>query len=214
MISVGNDVVDLGDIDKERTTDKRYYSKFITDGELELYQPGQMPFYQFVWLLWSVKEAAFKYLSRSRQDLVFSPARTTVDNICISSLPGLVPAIEDRGLEEYHVSTTVTGDGRELHTRSFITDKYIATFATTIPEFENMYWGVKRVAASDADTQSAMVRAFALEQLSELLLGMEVLIISNPRNIPSIFAEQIPMPFMPITLSHHGHYISYAFIAE
>ncbi len=214
MISIGNDVVDLSGIDMERTNDKKFYSKFITDAELELYRPDAMPFYRFVWLLWSVKEAVFKYLSRHNPDLVFSPTGTCVDNISISLFSAHVPADEDKGLSEYHVATTVTCDGREVHARSFITDEYIATFATTVPEFENMYWGTKRVATNDPDTQSALVRAFALEPLKDMLPGMDVIIIKNQRNVPSIIAEQIPMPFMPITLSHHGHYISYAFIAE
>jgi len=212
MISVGNDLVDLSVVDIARTNDKRFYSKFITDAELELYQPDTMPFPHFAWLLWSVKEAVYKYLSRHDPDLIFAPIRILIKNISTPSLPVKAPSSEGTGLAEYNVAAAVATDSSVVHARSLITEEYITTFATTPADFENMHWGTKRIETSNAETQSTLVREFAMEKLNELLPGKEVEIRTN--KVPAIFVEGVAMPFMPLTLSHHGYYVCYAFIAK
>ena len=84
MKSTGNDIVALGSIDNQRTGQFRFYSKILSISEQALYhQPqfAEMPFKNYVWLLWSVKESAYKYLKRNLPGLVFSPAKIIIQHI-------------------------------------------------------------------------------------------------------------------------------------
>jgi len=65
MTRGGNDIVSLQAINRTRTRQPRFYSKILADSELTLYKEGgfaAIPFEIFVWLCWSIKESAFKYL--------------------------------------------------------------------------------------------------------------------------------------------------------
>ena len=64
MISAGNDIAALAKVNKERIPQPRFYSKILSDSERALYHQPQLtilPFENYVWLLWSVKESVYKY---------------------------------------------------------------------------------------------------------------------------------------------------------
>ena len=84
MISAGNDVVSLAAIDVTRTNQHRFYSKILSEAEIPLYNEFdfvQIPFEIFVWLLWSVKESAYKFLQRNQPGLLFTPVKFVVTNL-------------------------------------------------------------------------------------------------------------------------------------
>ena len=81
MKSTGNDIVALGSVDKHRTGQYRFYSKILSASEQTLYQQMQfanLPFEHYLWLLWSVKESTFKFLKRTKPELIFSPAKIII----------------------------------------------------------------------------------------------------------------------------------------
>src|SRR5215469_9103806 len=81
MTSAGNDIVSFSAINSARTKQQRFYSKILTTAEENIYrQPGfaSIPFENFVWLLWSVKESAYKYLKRANPALIFTPVKFIV----------------------------------------------------------------------------------------------------------------------------------------
>src|ERR1700761_7632079 len=74
VASTGNDIVDLSATDPLRTCSHRFYSRIISGEEKTLYdQLGGLPFDNYVWLLWSIKESVYKYTSRTNTTLVFAP---------------------------------------------------------------------------------------------------------------------------------------------
>jgi phosphopantetheinyl transferase (holo-ACP synthase) len=84
MRSTGNDIVALGAIDRQRSNQIQCYSKILSVSEQALYARQDfkaMPFENFVWLLWSVKESAYKYLKRLRPDLLFAPVKIVVQGL-------------------------------------------------------------------------------------------------------------------------------------
>src|SRR5450756_2548986 len=90
MKSAGNDIVALRSVDKQRTSQFRFYSKILSALEQALYHQPQfteMPFENYVWLLWSVKESAYKYLKRTFPSLVFSPIKFVIQHIKIPAGP-------------------------------------------------------------------------------------------------------------------------------
>ena len=83
MISAGNDIVALNVIDIQRTQSPAFYAKFITPTEFELYNPNEITLINFVWLLWSAKESAYKYLKRINSELIFAPIKIKVVSLDI-----------------------------------------------------------------------------------------------------------------------------------
>ncbi len=79
MKSAGNDIVALNAVDHQRTVSANFYSKFIIPAEQDLYKQSPametVSFCSFVWLLWSVKESAYKFVKRLQPELIFSPSR-------------------------------------------------------------------------------------------------------------------------------------------
>src|SRR5579863_5891465 len=91
MKSTGNDIVALSGIDRERTGQARFYSRILALSEQALYcrdRFADLPFEHFVWLLWSVKEAVFKYQKRNMPGLVFSPRRILVQELVCPGVGG------------------------------------------------------------------------------------------------------------------------------
>src|ERR1700691_5688102 len=86
MISAGNDIISLNAINITRTKQEKFYSKILSPTEKELYNQAEfttIPFENFVWLLWSIKESAYKYLKRNNPGLVFIPIKFTVKQLLI-----------------------------------------------------------------------------------------------------------------------------------
>ena len=83
MLGTGNDIVALAAINVERTRQSNFYSKILSLSEQQLYNElqSQLPFENFVWLAWSVKESAYKFLKRFMPDLVFSPTKIMITNL-------------------------------------------------------------------------------------------------------------------------------------
>src|SRR5437879_4917257 len=88
MMSTGNDIVALKAINIARTKQYNFYKKVISVSEKDLYDrqfSDKIPFENFIWLLWSVKESVYKYLQRITPQLVFSPARIIISQIHLPS---------------------------------------------------------------------------------------------------------------------------------
>ena len=81
MTSTGNDIVALAATDPDRTSRYRFYSRILTRSELDHVAGTALPFSTFVWLLWSIKESVYKYVSRSNPRLGFAPLKIPVGQL-------------------------------------------------------------------------------------------------------------------------------------
>src|SRR5476651_714407 len=97
MSSIGNDIIALKTIDVPRTQNPRFYSKILSPAEQLLYQSccPTLHFHHFVWLLWSIKESAYKCLQRLQPELVFSPVKIEISHLDVAKksplfFPGIV----------------------------------------------------------------------------------------------------------------------------
>jgi phosphopantetheinyl transferase (holo-ACP synthase) len=202
MISAGNDIVSLSAIDRQRTTQSRFYSKIISLSEKELYsQYGflEMPFDHFVWLLWSIKESVYKYCRRIEPGLIFSPARIVVRQM-------------ERAPFYKGIVHSVAGI---LYSRSTVHADHISTVVSSNKDFGQVWSGSASIDRVDRAGQSALVRALALDKLSSLLtLDEEGLRIEkNPQGCPVIYKGDKELG-IPVSLAHHGRFIAYSFRLE
>jgi phosphopantetheinyl transferase (holo-ACP synthase) len=206
--SAGNDIVALKIIDKQRSNHPAFYSKFILQTEQALYELPDLPFENFVWLLWSVKEAAYKYLQCHDHELIFSPSKIIVQNIQpVNGFEG-TQWVSPQPVK-YYAGIVVHGDN-SLYYRTIIHDKYIITIVNDEDSFANVYWGVKRIDQTDSKSQSAGVRAFTLSKLKSFFPDAALSIKKSPAGYPVLFSNDIPAD-VPISFAHHDHYVTYSF---
>ncbi|WP_259070688.1 4'-phosphopantetheinyl transferase superfamily protein [Mucilaginibacter sp. X4EP1] len=198
MISTGNDIVALGSINKTRTCEPRFYSKILSAAEQELYYQLEfttLPFENYVWLLWSVKESAFKYLQRNNHQLIFSPIKISVLTVDVHPYQ--------------HYSGSLQFGHHYLFFRSTITNDWISTVVNEEDDFEYIFNDVQAIEYDNRQYQSDAVRAFALDKLNAFFEG-EFAIEKSESNYP-ILVKDAKRVNTPISLSHDGYFVAYSF---
>jgi phosphopantetheinyl transferase (holo-ACP synthase) len=218
MKSAGNDIVALGLVDKQRTIQPRFYSKILALTEQELYQQpeiNKLPFVNYVWLLWSVKESVYKFLKRNEPGLVFSPTNIIVSNI---ALPKSL-AIESEDVQwessdnsEDLFSGEVNYGPHTLYFRSKINTSWIATVVNDNKSFDDVCWGVKSIDDAGYKQQSTAARLALLNKLSLLFPG-ELRIEKSPVGYPVVLNDAELLP-IPASLAHDGCFVAYSFLLE
>lgn len=191
---IGNDIVDLALAKRESNWRRRgYLDKIFTPHEQHLIQTATNPD-QLVWLLWSMKESAYKLAVRRSQNRVFAPAKIACEII-------------SRGSE------TATGNvfyNGACQTKSVITPRYISTVAFTsnaIPAPEQF---TVLFETTNHQTHQRQIRE-QIRQHSAWLFDTpegEILISKDSIGAPLLtVGNSAPVP---LSISHHGLYGSFA----
>lgn len=108
---IGNDVVDLHAAARESNWKRKgYLHKILSKEEqllvLESNEPNTM-----VWLLWSMKESAYKIHSRTTGIRTYAPAKILCKNLDFSSMPFTGKVTIDHSI--YYTESTV--DAHRIH---------------------------------------------------------------------------------------------------
>ncbi|MHB8207157.1 4'-phosphopantetheinyl transferase family protein [Mucilaginibacter sp.] len=214
MLSTGNDLVSLNAINVTRTKQPNFYSKILSPTETALHkQPGfaNIPFEIFVWLLWSIKESAFKYLQRIDAGILFTPVKFEVIDIQIP--PGFNILNFDRveltgiGFDGVQaIKSTIKIDDYILYSNSLIYQEFVTATVSETGDFSRTHWGIKRIDSDDIEIQSVEVRAFLVDNLPD----KNITINKNPRGIPVLLKDDLEL-LIPISFSHHEYYVAYSF---
>ncbi len=218
MKSAGNDIVALASVNKQRTNQPAFYSKILSASEQQLYHEPEisvMPFENYVWLLWSVKESVYKYLKRTIPDLIFSPTKIIVTH---AELPASLIApsadfeFDGSGNKGNFYQGAVKYDSHTLYFRSVISEAWVATVVNDDDKFEDIFWGVKAIDNSSYKVQSQSARAALVNKLSPFFEG-DLRIEKSPVGYPIIVnnKEQI---ILPASLAHDGCFVAYSFTLE
>jgi phosphopantetheinyl transferase (holo-ACP synthase) len=195
MISTGNDIVALAATDPERTSRYRFYSRVLTRTESDLVPGTTLPFSTFVWLLWSIKESVYKYVSRSNPRLCFAPLKIPVGPL----------RFRDDFFEGQIRYAQVT-----LYSRSFIQDDTILSVVSEEKDFAFTRWGLHAIGDSDYANQSAFVRKFVVESLSTVVPGAELRIVRTSDGPPEVWDRE-RMLDIPISLAHHDRFVAWSY---
>lgn len=216
MISIGNDIVAVSTINRQRTTDSRFHAKFITQAELALYQGATvsaLPFESFVWLLWSIKESVYKYQKRLNPELLFAPVKIIVQDIAFPDGPDKVTVgniWESEAFADGFITGTVVSRNQTLHFRSVVQHNMVATIVNGDSSFLSLYWGIQQIDNSDQQTQSRLVREFVLNRVKSIFPQQNLTIQKNVAGYPMLLSNNIDTA-IPVSFAHHGKYISYCF---
>ena len=215
MPGIGNDVVALRAIDVDRTTQYRFYSKIIVDNEKLIYDQclaSSFPFEHFVWLAWSIKEAAYKCLQRYQHDLVFSPSKTLISEVHLPENFDVTP-LAGIGFDGPSVWKAKVNIGHhQLYSRSIITKDYIFSVVNDTNDFSQACWNVKKIGSNDREEQSLAVREMLLHKLHELYPADQFKIEKSLFGFPVLLKNSAAADF-PVSFAHHDHFAGYAFIA-
>jgi len=111
---IGNDLVDLQQAEKDSNWKRKgFMEKIFTRSEQFLINSATKPA-QMVWLLWSMKEAAYKIHTRDTKMRSFAPASIHCANLV---------------LHETEASGLVSYDKEHYHTQTAINSNFIHTLA-------------------------------------------------------------------------------------
>ncbi|MEO6977143.1 MAG: 4'-phosphopantetheinyl transferase superfamily protein [Mucilaginibacter sp.] len=218
MISAGNDVVALTAINAARTNQHKFYSKILSDSETPLYNElslAGIPFEHFVWLLWSIKESAYKFLQRHNPSLIFTPVKFVVEELRLPLAYGAKKfngvAEEGTGFNTYPALSGVIKFGQvKLYSCSLLYNKVISTVISDSSNFENICWGFKLISDTSHDNQSKEVRVFLIERLKRLYRDFDFRVKKNESGCPFLFKGGNETG-IPISLSHHENVVGYSF---
>jgi phosphopantetheinyl transferase (holo-ACP synthase) len=217
MPSTGNDIISLDLINKERSNDSRFYLKILTPSEEALgrqVELAHLSFERYVWLCWSIKESAFKYLQREYPQMMFSPVKIVIQNI-------IIPAIHDTqqlddtwegdasGDENY--SGCLTAEGNTYYFRSKISTSTIASIVSNDQKFSGVVWGIAHIAHSNTDHQSEQVRSFVLKRLQTFFPGKTLHIEKVAAGYPVVMEDKKALS-LPVSFAHHGNTVSYSLL--
>ncbi|MES2331847.1 MAG: 4'-phosphopantetheinyl transferase superfamily protein [Bacteroidota bacterium] len=217
MQSAGNDIIALDLTDKQRSNDSRFYSKILSESEKKYYCHSPlagMEFEYFLWLCWSVKESAYKYLKRIQPGLIFSPTRIEIVHVAIPvngkfEQPECIQW-EGPAQGEKCYNGRFVFEGNTYYFRSKIYPGMITTVVNADESFEHVSWGFDSIDDTGSEHQSKAVRAFLLQKLQTILPGKELRIEKAAAGYPVVFSGTEELD-IPVSFAHHGSYIAYSF---
>ncbi len=217
MTGTGNDIVALNAINIARTKQPNFYSKIISAAEKQLFDQqysGKIAFEHFVWLFWSVKESAYKFLQRFNPDLVFSPTNTIIDALGLPGLPASAYALNNTGVFGFDEQTTCRGSvhfkSHALYFRSVITEEFIFSAVNAADDFANTGWGINKISSNQPAAQSSEVRKLLHHRLDQLFPANTFRVKKSEHGWPVIMDGENELP-VPVSFAHHDHYIAYSF---
>ena len=217
MISAGNDIVSLTATNVTRTKSPEFYQKIISPAEKALFETldqAVLPFDRFVWLLWSVKESAYKYLHRIDPGIVFTPVKFEIRSIDVPAdhlyLEYGGDEISAAGFSDFNpFNVKVVFRDKILYAKVVLNDEFVSSVVHHTDHFENIYWGIKRVSNTAYTFQSHAVREFALDAIREFTGLNNPAIAKNEDEIPVLLNDG-ELTTIPLSLSHHGQWVAFS----
>jgi len=190
---IGNDIVDLNvAFVQSNWRRKRFLSKVFTEYEQQLIKSSANPD-KTVWLLWSMKESAYKINVQQYQDVFFSPRKLQCK--ILSKTKGLVMIKDEMYLTE-----------------SQINNDFICTIASLKKDVKKLNEAFELDDDSYAiqHKQSSVKLMVAVSKKWDLPLK-DVRIKKNKIGIPKLFlnTKELPISF---SITHHGSYGAYSIV--
>jgi len=218
MLSTGNDIVSLNAINVTRTKQPNFYSKILTPTETALHHEpcfATISFEVFVWLLWSIKESAFKFTQRIYPEIIFTPVKFEVTQLQIPASFKIqafnIEKLTGIGFDNIEtIKSNISFGDYILYSNSLIYQEFISTVVNGAEDFSHTHWGIKQINSGEIAVQSAEVRAFLIDNLKD---NINIRISKNPLGIPIILKDNIKQP-IPVSLSHHEKFVAYSILAK
>lgn len=189
---IGNDIVDLKQATKESNWQRpRFLDKVFTKHEQHYISTSRQK-HEMVWLLWSMKEAAYKIYVQQFETCFFNPKKIACT--LTSNSTGIVSINE----MSYKTISTITED--YIYTIAII--KETDTVTNFCFEMESMAYKVQ-----SKTVKSQFLEHFAKtnkESLNKLSLT------KNKAGIPQLFKDGVTID-LSLSFTHHGLFGGYSY---
>jgi len=113
--------------------------------------------------------------------------------------------------DEFYRGQAVYGN-MNFYFRSIINSDQLTSVVNESEDLENVYWGMKTIGSTEYAILSRESKLLLLEKLSAFLQG-DLKIEKKGTPYPSVFRDNKDLK-IPVSLSHDGNFIAYAFIAN
>lgn len=214
MTSIGNDIVALNNTNPERTNQKKFYSKILTESETNLFENNNLAlsFENFVWLAWSIKESVYKFYQRSNHHANFSPAKIILKKIQEPIFNAHINFLQHESVSFNNkecVCCEAIFDNAIYYSRSIINNNdFIFTVVNNKDCFKNVFWGIQNIMDDSYTTQSTAVRSFISGRLAAMLPDKNFTIEKSSFGYPYLNRRKN----IPVSFAHHGNFTAYSFL--
>ena len=193
---IGNDIVDLTFAKKESNWKRpRFLDKLFTQKEQSIILKSEQPD-KMVWLLWSMKESAYKLHVQLFGKRFFRPKRfeCTVFDLTEKKCIG----------EVYYTEF-------QCFTKSTISDDFVSTIAK-LDQNKDHFGEVFLINNSNYKTQHSVVYKEAKTQFAALkeTAVHEIRIQKNDTGVPFLYNKK-QKEKVAVSIAHHGNYGAFAF---
>src|SRR5688572_19100462 len=174
-----------------------------------------------IWILWSVKESAFKVCNRKTGLSSFSPVSYEVhleERSLFRYMQQGQYRLQENGFKNFNMLyARVTSPSGTLLTATLVHADYVHSFAyTSAVSPEEVRWGITCIADTMPSYQSYIARLNAIEHIAVALRieRGEIDIPSGFGNsrIPLVHLNGLQAKEVQLTLAHHGHWVAHAFL--
>lgn len=190
----GNDIVDLQRATIESNWRRAgYLQKIFSAKEIEDIHTSIDP-NKMVWLYWSMKETAYKCISRALKLRFYSPAKLTCD-------------LDD--IAESQVRGYVQYEDFKIETSSKVTSEYISTFSRNFAQENHNLILVINPESMENPGQAIRRKIHTYLSNYHSQPSSRFSIIKDTLGIPSLRDFKKGISF-PISISHHGRFGSFS----
>ena len=190
---IGNDIVDLSlAIKSSRTIDIRYLNKIFSKAEQEhIYQSARPE--ETLWLLWSMKESAYKVYVRTHKQPFYAPFKILCE-------------LKDDSKGLVNINDQI------YHTFSLITKDYVYTIAHSNLPF-NIISDCIKIDESTYKAQHSESYANAKKSFSRIsgYRSEDMQIVKNSIDVPELYIKKRKSS-LTFSITHHGHYCGIAML--
>lgn len=205
---LGNDMVDLEQAFRESDWRRKgYLDKICTEAEQQLILTATDSS-AMLWLLWSMKESAYKAENRLTQERSYAPKSFSCSGLCVVDnlkdcliQHGITQAADfPAGTKPDCLRASVTYKNRVFDIRSVITSQYIHSIALLYPsDWPDIHLHYQQ-------NQVHYVQNFELQHPGYSL-------IKDKAGLPAIFNHQTGLKHAA-SISHHGAYLAIVYLGS
>jgi len=184
---IGNDIVDLSlSYKSRRTLSDRFLNKLFTKAEQELIRNSSIP-EDTLWLLWSMKESAYKVYVQQGNQPSFAPTKF-------------------RGTISGNDQSYVTADQSVYYTSTTITGNYVHSIAGLEPKTSYSVEFLKLTKSNYQEQHQACLNKLKAIYAGYTEIPTEQMVVrKNTFGVPQLYINNLKADFS-FSISHHGRY--------
>lgn len=196
---IGNDIVDLAQAGHDSNWQRRgFLEKLFTPHEQQLIHSATDP-NMMVWLLWSMKESAYKAIVRQTERRFFAPQTLQCSGLSV-------------GAET--ATGSVCHDKVWYRTNSSVTNQYVSTVASEANENQSIDEQVLTFERVDYAYQHRVIREAVKQRFASRcsVSQRQIEVQKNAAGVPSLVIQDGfgRTTNRMLSLSHHGQYGAFA----